>query len=844
VYYLEPEDATAKALVVHIKNNTSLTTEDEESADDYSFLSSEDAQHAFKDVPEALNNLQKLIDSCTLELVLGKWVFPNYPKEDGKDYDTMLREKVYREAPERGIELVGKLQERIDYELSVIAKKGYSPYFLVVSDLMQHARNAQILTNTRGSAAGSFVSYVTGITTVNPIEYNLPFERFLNPERPSAPDIDMDVADDKRDEFIEYARQKYGENHVAQIGTFGTMAARAAVKDVARALGQPYSVGDRISKMIPFGAQGFPMTIDKAMDQEQELADLFKKDPVVRQVISLAKKIEGNARHMGVHAAGVVMAPTPVTDFTPIQLDPKGGKIITQYDMYSVEEAGLLKFDFLGLKNLSVLADSIKRVKRIQNIDIDIHRIPLDNEKVFTMLSQGRTMGVFQFASSGMTKYLIELQPTRVDDLNAMVALYRPGPMEFIPEYIARKRDPSRVVFLDPRMKEILEKSYGIITYQDDVLMIAINLAGYSWLDADKFRKAMGKKIPEEMAAQKDKFMSGCRERGMKEQVVQKLWEQIETFAAYGFNKSHAASYGNLAYKTAYMKANYPLEYMSALLTADSGDVEKIAEIVAECKAMGIDVLPPDVNESYEVFSVVTTAEKPTIRFGLISIKNFGEGIAHTIVEERKSNGPFKDLSDFLTRIVDKNLNKKSLESLIKSGALDRFGERGMLLHNIETLTSFHREVHAPASAQDSLFGATVVTLTLEPWPASSLTEMLVWEKELLGLYVSGHPLDDHRSKLVGKPTIADTKHRMHAGISTVIAGLVEDVRTILTKKGDKMAFVKMSDYTDGIESVFFPEAFAKAKDVLVPGSCIMIKGKVSNRNDEKSFMADAAKKL
>jgi DNA polymerase-3 subunit alpha len=469
----------------------------------------------------------------------------------------------------------------------------------------------------------------------------------------------------------------------------------------------------------------------------------------------------------------------------------------------------------------------------------------MEDAKTFEMLSKGRTMGVFQFASSGMTQYLKELQPTSVFDLNAMVALYRPGPMEFIPEYIARKRDPSRVKYLDPRMEAILNRSYGIITYQDDVLMIAINLAGYSWLDADKFRKAMGKKIPEEMAAQKEIFMKGCAERGMKPETIQKLWEQIETFAAYGFNKAHAASYGNLAYKTAYMKANYPLEYMSALLTADSGDVEKIAEIVKECDAMGITVLPPDVNESFPVFSVLTTAEKPTIRFGLTSIKNFGESIAEAIVAERTHNGPYKNLGDFLTRVPDKNLNKRALEALIKSGALDAFGTRGMLMKNVEAILAFRKEVSSEAGPQDSLFGAPQAsTLKLQEAPDVGLIEKLVWEKELLGLYVSGHPLDAHQDKLKGKPDIYQTKHEMHAGITTVIAGLIEDVRTVLTKKGDRMAFVKISDYRDDMECVCFPEIFMSNRVHLNAGSCALFKGKISVRNGAKSMVVDAIKVL
>lgn len=847
VYYLKDSDRLARELLIKIQTNSSLTTADEDASGDFSLITSADAEKVFKNIPGLLENIEKIVASCDVTLNLGSWVFPDFPRENGKSHDEMLREAAYAGFALRSIEPTLETKTRVDYELSVISKKGYSPYFLVVADLMRYAREANILTNTRGSAAGSLVSYLTHITTVNPLFFKLPFERFLNPDRPSAPDIDMDVADDKRDALIDYARRKYGDDHVAQIGTFGTMMARAAVRDVARALGQSYSVGDAIAKAIPFGAQGFPVTIDGAIESEPELALMYKKDPVVREVLEYAKQMEGNARHVGVHAAGVVISPTPVTDFTPIQLDPKGGKMITQYDMYSVEEAGLLKFDFLGLKNLAILADSIVRVKKIQNIAVDVDNLPMDDAKTFRMLSSGRTMGVFQFASTGMTKYLTELQPSSIFDLNAMVALYRPGPMEFIPEYIARKREPHKVTYLDPRMEEILNKSYGIITYQDDVLMIAINLAGYTWLEADKFRKAMGKKIPEEMAAQKEHFVSGCTERGMKPVVVQKLWEQIETFAAYGFNKSHAASYGNLAYKTAYMKANFPLEYMSALLTADAGDVEKISEIVHECKAMGITVLPPDISESYEVFSVVTTAETPTIRFGLNSIKNFGEGIATTIVAERKAGGPYVTLTDFLSRIADKNLNKRALEALIKSGALDAYEKRGTLLANLEAIQTFYKETHAIAGPQDSLFGGddtSASQLLLKPADDISLTQSLIWEKELLGLYISGHPLDAYKTTISGKATINDAKIKLHAGVTTVIPALVETVRALLTKKGDRMAFVKLSDYTDSVEAVCFPEVFTAGKDALVAGTCVLVKGKITNRNGEKSFMVEAIKKI
>jgi len=705
--------------------------------------------------------------------------------------------------------------------------------------------------------AGSLTTYCLGITNVDPLEYNLPFERFLNPERPSAPDIDMDFADNRRDEIIEYAKTKYGSDKVAQIGTFGTMMARAAVRDVARALGHPYSVGDRIAKLIPLGSQGFPMTLAKALELEPDLADLYKKDAESREVIDLAKQIEGRVRHLGVHAAGVVIAPYPLSQFVPIQPDPKTGKFITQYEMKSVGEdgVGLLKFDFLGIKNLAILADAVARVKKIRGVSIDIENIPLDDPKTFTILARGETMGLFQLNGSGMTAFLKQLKPTTIHDINAMVALYRPGPMESIPQYIERKHNASMVTYLDKRLETVLDRSYGVITYQDDVMSIARILAGYSWLEADMLRKAMGKKIPEVMAAEKDKLLTGFVNFGkITPALGDKLWRLIEPFAAYGFNKAHAASYGRVAYQTAYMKANFPVEYMSAVLTADSGDTEKISEIIRECERMKIEVLPPDINESFADFSVVPGKE--TIRFGLTTIKNFGEGIAEAIITERKAAGPFASLQDFLLRIKNRNLNKKSLEALIKTGAFDRFKERGELLANTETMLAYNREqLEAAESAQDSLFGSvsSLTNLTLSKAPLATKTERLLWEKELLGVYVSGHPLDAHEDELKKRTSISFVKNAVKEGHeldilrlkgSLISAGMIESVRELFTKKGDRMAFIIIGDQKEQLEMVAFPTIYAELRDILIPGACIAVKGKLTIRNDEPSIVLDRAKLL
>ncbi|MBP7898763.1 DNA polymerase III subunit alpha, partial [Candidatus Gracilibacteria bacterium] len=526
----------------------------------------------------------------------------------------------------------------------------------------------------------------------------------------------------------------------------------------------------------------------------------------------------------------------------------KGGSIITQYDMHYIEDVGLPKFDFLGIRNLAILADAVRLVKELRNIDVNLDKVPLEDKLTFEMLARGETMGLFQLNGSGMTSYLKQLKPTTIHDINAMVALYRPGPMEMIPEYIKRKEDPSLVRYLDPRMKDILDQSYGVITYQDDVMMIAIKLGGYSWLDADKLRKAMGKKIPKEMEAQKASLHKGFIEHGLSEKKAEELWALIEPFAAYGFNKAHAASYGRVAYQTAYMKANFPVEYMCAILTAESGDVDKISEIIGECKKMGITVLSPEINASVADFTVVNNSNvqgEGIIRFGLLTIKNFGSDIANAIIEERKKRGPFKTITDFLERITHKNLNKKSLEALIKCGAMDSFGERGMLLANMETLLDYNKE-RQNIGAQESLFGGMtedVAPLTLNPAPAMPQIEKLKWEKELLGLYVSGHPLERIRDKIEKSGnSIKKIREEMKAGFPVTFACIVEEVKVIITKSNERMAFVKVADLTSSIEGVVFTKSFGELQTILVAETVVAIQARVSERNGEKSIVIEKAK--
>ncbi len=853
VHYLIPEEQPARRTLLSIQSGGSGRSGYGENDADFSFKSGAEMESLFTDIPEAIANTKKIADMCSVTIPIGSWMFPNYAIPEGSSYEKELRAIVAQKVIERGMEGRDDVRQRIEFELETIVGKGYAPYFLVVGDLLKYAREHGIYTNTRGSVGGSLISYLLGITAVDPFEYKLPFERFLNPLRPSPPDIDLDIADNRRDEMIAYAREKYGANNVAQIGTFGTMMARGAVRDTARALGYDVALSDRIAKLIPFGVQGRPMTIDKAMEEEPELKKWYDDDEDVRRIIDMAKKVEGCARHISVHAAGVVLSPIPLEDIVPVQWDPKGeGKLITQYDMHAVEDVGLLKFDFLGLKNLAILADAVKRVEKIYGVLVDVETIPLDDKKTFEMLAKGETMAVFQLAGGAMTQFLKELRPTTIHDINAMVALYRPGPMKNIPEYIARKHGKKAITFYHPKMAEFLDRSYGILVYQDDLLETALKLAGYTWETVDAFRKAVGKKIPEEMAKQHEIFVAGCiAHSGMTAEKAEGLWALFEPFQGYGFNKAHAACYGRLAYQTAYMKANYPTAYMAAVLSADAGDVETIAEEISACKRMGIDVLPPDVNESIADFSVVTkdrTADgTEKIRFGLYSIKNFGEGIGDAIIAERKEHGLFTSLDDFLSRVKDKNLNKKALEALIKCGALDAFGERGAMLANINSLLEHHKGSLSKSTAQVSLFGGDVFTATplhLEGGEPATREERLAWEKDLLGLYVSGHPLDAYKDFLATSNTSIEKLKHLPNGLTSVVYGHIDDVRTILTKKGDKMAFMHVSDYTGVVEIVVFPKAFETYQSLLVPNTCIGVKGKMSERNGETSIIADIIKAI
>jgi DNA polymerase-3 subunit alpha len=845
VHYLERGDADAHDVLMSIDSGKPVTDESRPSmlGVDYSFTDAEHMAKAFADVPEAITNTRAIADRCKVEIEIGKWYFADIKIPDGTTYDDELSRLAYEGAAAKVPEITEEIKARIEYELGIIRTKGYAPYFLVVSDYMRWAKEKGIVTTTRGSAAGSFVSYAIDIVPVNPLSYKLPFERFLNPFRPSAPDIDGDFADARRDEVIAYVTGKYGQDKVAQIGTFGTMQARAAVRDVGRALGFALPYVDRIAKLIPMGSQGFPMTIDKAIELTPELRALLDTDPQAKRLLDFARRVEGRASHVSVHAAGVVIAPRPLTDFCALQREPGGDKIITQFDMHAVEDAGVLKMDFLGIRNLSILGNAVEIIKKTKGIDIDIRNIPLDDPKTYQLLARGDTIGLFQLNGDGMTRYLKELKPSNIFDIMAMVALYRPGPIESIPEFIRRKHNPSLISYLDPRLKEILNASYGVITFQDDVMLTAIHLGGYNWEEADKLRKAMGKKIPAEMAKQKDKLLEGFVKNGLTEEKAQRLWSLIEPFAAYGFNKAHAAAYAMVAYQTAYLKANWTAEFMTAVLTAEAGDAETIADVVNACEKMGIEVLPPDVNSSGVNFTYIDDTH---VRFGLLAIKGLGQEIAQTIIDERDKGGAYTSIADLSSRIDSRHFNKRSLEVLVKSGATDSLDERNRLLASIDQILLYHKNaVKDRASGQDSLFGGAAFAerepLALRAVPEATQREKLAWEKELLGLYVSEHPFREYEEMLRGVIVpIAELASKKGTKGLIRVGGTVTSVRKIMTKNDEPMAFAKLEDTSGAVELVIFPGVFRQVENVCVPDVSVIAEGKYSEKEGQVNMICEA----
>jgi DNA polymerase-3 subunit alpha len=839
-HYLSKEDAEAQDILMLI--NTGADPRDPERLtmrqDDFSLKSPAEMAEFFREVPQAIENTQKIAEDCNFEFELGKIRLPAFDTPQGKNPEDYLRElcfegvkKRYGQNPEK------KVLERLNYELEAIAKAGLSTYFLIVQDFVNWAKQQRIVVGPgRGSAAGSLVSYVLNITNVDPLKYNLLFERFLNPGRTSElPDIDLDFTDRRRDEVIKYVAKKYGHDKVAQIITFGTMAARAVVRDVGRALGYPYSFCDKIAKMIPFG-----LTLDQTLARIPEFRQTYLEDQKATKLIDLAKKLEGVARHASTHACGVVISAEPLDNIVPLQHPTQNDQaIVTQYEMHSIADLGLLKMDFLGLKNLTIIEDALARIYKVQGKNIDIQNIPIDDKATFRLLQKAETTSVFQLESDGMKRYLKELKPTELEDIIVMVALYRPGPMQLIPDYIAGKHKKKKIEYLHPKLKPILESTYGILVYQEQIMEIAKTLAGFSLSEADVLRKAIGKKIRKLLLDQKEKFITGCQKNGISESISQKIWQWIEPSARYSFNRSHAAAYALIAYQTAFLKANYPVEFMASVLTSEKADIERIGELISECQNMGIDVLPPDINESLENFTVSGSKK---IRFGLSAIKNVGQNLVQTIVKERKSLGPYRSISDFINRVSSKDLNKKSLESLIKAGVFDKLAERNQLLFNLEKILEAARENQKNKNnGQRGLFDgfAQKSDFKLEPAQPASKTEKLKWEKELLGLFVTSHPLEDFRKILEQKClAIKKVKQSLINKKVVKIGGLISSIKKIITKTGRPMLFMKLEDLEDKIEVVVFPTVIERNYEIFQENKIVLVSGRVDNKDGIHKIIA------
>ncbi|MEK7544283.1 MAG: DNA polymerase III subunit alpha [Patescibacteria group bacterium] len=865
IHYVDPEDAEAQEILLCVQTQQTILDKNRKmsmlGSPDFYMRSPDEMKELFIQYPEAIENTVRIAAMCDISLSVGKWILPAYPLTQGETPEAHLITLVEERLPARYPHMTQEIRDRISYELNIINTRGYATYFLIVADFVNWAKSQKIGVGPgRGSAAGSVISYVLGITGLDPFFFKLPFERFLNPFRPSPPDIDLDFADDRRDEVIAYVTNRYGADKVAQIITFGTMEARGAVRDGGRALGMPYAGPDRISKMIPVGYQGAAMTIDKAIAQSPELSRAYQLEPETKRLLDVARKLEGVARHASVHAAGVVISDKPIVQYTPLQKESKGERIITQYDMYTVGEdgVGLMKMDFLGLRNLTILSQAIAFIKETRGEDVDVAKIPLDDRKTYTMLGLGETTGIFQLESAGMRRSIKDLKPSSIFDLMAMVALYRPGPMAVIPEFIKRKHDQALVTYPDPRLKEVLAQSYGLICYQDDVLLTAITLAGYSWGDADKLRKAVGKKIPTEMKKQKEKFIEGCVKNGLAQKKAEDIFTLIEPFAGYGFNKAHAACYAMIAYETAYLKANFPVEYMTAVLTAESrantGPVrdEKISTIVEECRRMGLPLFPPDINASGVEFTIEAASARSVrgIRFGLSAIKNVGTAAIDSILAARNLTGAFKSFSDVVARVDTSKVTKKTFECLIQSGALDAFGNRAQLLAVVgDALSQSHKDKRAIAAGQAGLFDSGEASGASGGNVADQLPaiaeigkeQLLAFEKELLGFYLTENPLTRMMGKLrdLGAVSPADiTIERV--GDKMKIGGIVNSVKRITTKASNQeMAFVKLSDMNGSIEVVVFPKVYARTLDLWRTDAVVVITGRVDQKDDRLTMLAD-----
>ena len=859
VHYINQSDARLQDILLAVQTNSLLSDQNRMrmTDDSYYLRTPEEMSVLFAEVPEALSNTLLIAERCNVDLSFKGYHLPDFPVPEGYTAETYLRHLCDVGAQKRyGDRATSQqVQERLAYELGIIHKMGFDAYFLIVWDLCRYAKENNIWYNARGSAAGSIVAYLLEIAMVDPLHHNLLFERFLNPGRISMPDIDLDFRDDRRSEMLEYCVQKYGNDKVASIITFGTMGTKAALRDVARVMDIPLPEVDRVAKLVPF-VSGRNTTMDDAL-AIPEFKQIYDEQPHLRELIDTASKMEGTVRNAGTHAAGVVISDQPIVDYLPLHRSTSNSdetpiKTVTQFEMGILDSLGMLKVDFLGLITLSVMARACEMIEKRHGIKYDLNNIPLDDPKAFELMGSGQTAGVFQVEGGGMTRWLVEMKPKTLDNIIAMVALYRPGPMQFIPDYIARMRGEAEVEYRHPKMEPIFSDTYGIPVYQEQIMRAAVELAGYTPSESDELRKAISKKKQEEIAKHRAKFIEGAVNLDMPRETAEAIYSDWEEFARYGFNKSHAADYGVIAVETAFLKAHYPAEFMAATLTASASQTEKVALYVADTRNMGISVLPPEINasgwdfeiEDIEVNEEGNTSIKAHIRFGFGAVKNVGKGAVDLIVNERNANGKFKDLNDFSRRVDLRAVGKRALECIIKVGALDLFGNRAALLASLDRIVSIsNNHFRAAESGQMSLFGeATGVTeeIILPEVNNVEKREMLSWERELIGLYISDHPLTPYQqtfSQIVSyfSGQLSEASHEEKVRV----AGLVTHVRPYTTKTGKPMGFVTLEDVQGNFDLVLFPRTWEKTRELMTVGQILIVEGKVDTGNTPPKILVD-----
>jgi len=884
-HYLRHEDQTAHEILLCVQTGAYLSDEKRMSLANFELHVTPPQEIITRwgeKHPDFITNTRAIADRCSVTIELGGILIPKFSVPEGEDEKSYLDKLTYSglawrygsideekakklTISEAKKHLSKEVLDRTEYELGIIDSMGFNGYFLIIADFMNWGKDQGIVFGPgRGSAAGSIISYSLKITELDPLKYDLLFERFLNPDRISMPDVDIDIMDTRRDEVIEYCAQKYGQDRVANIVTFGTMAARNAVRDVARVLQVPYAEADRLAKMIPAPVQGHHIPLKASLQDDADLKREYETNTTAKEVFDLAIRLEGTIRSHGVHAAGVVIAPDDIVKFAPLEMAQKG-VVTTQYPKDPIEELGLLKMDFLGLSNLTIIKNALRIIKRVYGVDIDINTLPLDDVATYELFQRGDTTGVFQLESAGMKRYLKELKPTVFEDIVAMVALYRPGPMQFIDDFIARKHGLKEIKFVHPLMEPALAPTYGVLVYQEQVMQISKELAGFTGGQADTLRKAIGKKKIEVMKKMKVDFIDGSVKNGADRDRMEAFWKQLEDFAAYCFNKSHAACYGLIAYQTAYLKSHYPAAFMAAVMTSDYDDTDRLAIEITECQKMGIDVLPPDVVESFHEFAVIKDTQnfdnrKAPIRFGMDAIKNVGTGAVEEIIRARNIDGGFSSLEDFLAKTSARIVNRKPMESLVKAGAFDRFTERSVLLHNLDLILAYANRLQKEAnSGQVDLFGVLADGDESVAKPQLALEkaavvynsrEQLLWERELLGIYLSQHPLSMFAAYLAEQTMpLAELKPE-HDSKAVVIGGAIVDIREITTKNGQKMAFVKLEDQTGELELILFPNAYQQTTGLWERDRVILVRGKLSAKNrdgdigEELKVLVDDAREI